>query len=448
MYDTILRNVKVLEGTTWKDCDVGIKDACFADIAPQLSGAVQNEVDGLGHYCLPGAVDLHVHFNEPGRTHWEGFETGTAAAAAAGITYLAEMPLNSIPSTIDVASLETKLATIKDKCYTDYGLWGGVVPGNAEELVPLAEAGVMGFKAFMSPSGNDDFENSDAVTLREAMRRIAPTGLRLAIHAEDPVVLERASGRGRRQICAYDWEISRPVESELSAVKIAVDLSLETGCPITIVHVSSVEVLTVIRNAKRQGVDIIAETCPHYLLLSRADADRIGSDAKCAPPLRSKARIAALRQALFSDLVDTLGSDHSPSSPELKDGQSFFRAWGGIAGIQHGWPLVLDRLGGFDPESIEVLQKLASENPADIIQSTSKGSIDVGKHADFALIRPLEEPAIIGVDSLLTRHPRSAYVGTALGIEMTSTWLRGEPVVTKGSLTGEPRGQFIRYKSQ
>lgn len=445
MFDVILRNVRILQDSKWAVFDVGIKDGFFTEIATDLSGNSAKEIDGCGDYCLPGAIDLHVHFNEPGRTHWEGFETGSAAAAAAGITYLAEMPLNSIPSTINLAALRAKLAAIEGKSYVDYGLWGGVVPGNEDELLPLAEAGVMGFKAFMSPSGTEDFDDSDIATLREAMRRIAPTGLRLALHAEDPVVLARASHRTKRKVCAYDWELSRPVEAEVSAVRIAIELAEETHCPITIVHVSSIEVLTVIQNAKRKGVDIVCETCPHYLLLSRNDADRIGPDAKCAPPLRSRSRVSALRSALFDGLVDTLGSDHSPSSPELKEGKSFYQAWGGIAGIQHGWPLVLDRLGMGDAASLETLLSLVSENPAMIVNLATKGRIEVSKHADFSLVRALPEAIPIQAESLLTRHPKSAYVSSEIGLRYMSTWLRGGPVIEDGSIVGKARGEFIYH---
>ncbi|MGJ8640217.1 MAG: allantoinase AllB [Opitutaceae bacterium] len=447
MFDTIIRNVQIVLDDTWKVVDLGLQDGCFSEIGTGLKGRGKLEFDGGGAFCLPGAVDLHVHFNEPGRTFWEGFETGSAAAVAGGITYLAEMPLNSIPSTIDVDSLNAKLAAIGRKSYADFGLWGGVVPGNAGELEALASAGVMGFKAFMSPSGNDDFANSGRSTLREAMKRIAPTGLRLALHAEDPSVLDRAAGNLSRKLSAYDWEASRPVESEISAVKIAIELSQETRCPITIVHVSSAEVLTVIQNAKRQGVDILCETCPHYLLLTRGDADRIGADAKCAPPLRSSDRVKALKHAVFDHLIDTIGSDHSPSPPDMKVGHSFFNAWGGIAGIQHGYQLLLSDFGVSDSRVAGLLQKLCSQTPAEVIQLKSKGSLQVSKDADFALIRSLSETRTITADSLLTRYDRSAYLGSALNLEIMGTWLRGQAVTSEGKLVGAPRGQFLAHSN-
>ena len=430
MFDTIISNVRVIKDDAWHFVDLGIIDESFAEISPNITGSSKSEVDGDSAYCLPGSVDLHVHFNEPGRIHWEGFTTGSAAASAAGISYLAEMPLNSIPSTTSVDALNTKLAAINNKSYVDFGLWGGIVPGNINDIEPLAKAGVIGFKAFMIPSGNVDFLNSDRSTLREAMYRIAQTGLRLALHAEDPIVVNRASERLKRTVSAFDWDASRPVEAEISATKTAIELSLETGCPITIVHVSSAEVLSVIQNAKRQGVDIICETCPHYLLLTRVDADNIGADAKCAPPLRSKARMRALEVAIF----------------DMKEGQSFFDAWGGIAGIQHGYPLLISRYGMDVLPRIKTIQRLCCENPAKVINLTSKGAIDLNKDADFTLIKELESTSVIDGSSLLTRHQRSAYIGAKINIELITSWLRGNLVSSDGKLLETPpRGKFIPY---
>ena len=446
MFDTIIRNVRVIKDDAWHFVDLGIIDGSFAEVSANITGNSKNELDGDSAYCLPGSIDLHVHFNEPGRTHWEGFTTGSAAASTAGLSYLAEMPLNSIPSTISVDALNTKLAAINNKSYVDFGLWGGIVPGNINDIEPLARAGVIGFKAFMAPSGNVDFVNSDKSTLREAMYRIAQTGLRLALHAEDPTVLDRALKRLKRTVSAFDWDAARPVEAEISATKAAIELSIETGCPITIVHVSSVEVLSVIQNAKRQGVDILCETCPHYLLLSRVDADNIGADAKCAPPLRSKARMRALEEAVFENLIDTIGSDHSPSPPEMKKDRSFFDAWGGIAGIQHGFPLLISRYGLDVLPRMKILQRLCCENPAKVVNLKSKGAIDLNKDADFTLIKELESASVIEEDSLVTKHQRSAYVGAKIKIELTSSWLRGKLVSLNGKLLeNPPRGKFIPY---
>jgi len=443
MLDTIIRDIKLLSGTAWEHFDLAIKDGQIVEIAGSINESSEVDIFAEGAYCMPGGVDLHVHFNEPGRTHWEGFETGSAAAAAGGVTYLAEMPLNSIPSTVNVDALKAKLSVVAAKSYVDFGLWGGVVPGNAADLLPLAQAGVMGFKAFMSPSGTDDFVNSDTVTLKEAMKRIASTGLRLALHAEDPAVLDRAALNQIQKVSAYDWEASRPVESEISAVKVAIELSMATACPIMIVHVSSVEVLKVISKAQAEGVDITCETCPHYLLLSTDDANRIGADAKCAPPLRSIETVKALRKAVLNGRFDTIGSDHSPSSPDLKEGMSFYDAWGGIAGLQYGYSLLLDHFDLSEVAHMRRLQEACSARPAQLTGLRSKGQLVAGMDADFCLIRKTPEPYRIEASSLLTRHPRSAYVNGQTGLEVVSTWLRGECVVSKGRLMSSPKGRFI-----
>lgn len=444
MVDTIIKNVRCLNDGEWRESELGIEAGRIVEMGSSVTGAARTEIDGAGAYCFPGGVDLHVHFNEPGRTEWEGFATGSAAAAAGGITYVAEMPLNSIPSTTTVAALYAKQRAIHGKSRVDFGLWGGVVPGNADHLQALADAGVMGFKAFMSPSGTDDFENSDTATLREAMRRIAPTGLRLALHAEDPAVLRSAAiGLGHRESAA-DWEASRPIEAELEAVRTAIDLAGETGCPITIVHVTAAAVVDLIDQARARGVDILCETCPHYLLLTLEDAARIGPDAKCAPPLRPSQERDLLWERLWQDTIDTLGSDHSPCPPDLKSGQSFYEAWGGIAGVQHGLAGMLDAVGVDDAPRMIQLSRLFAKRPADAVGLVGKGGLAPGQDADFFLVKPLGQPGAIESGSLLTRHPCSAYVGRALGLALTDTWLRGEQIVRDGRLCGEPIGTFIK----
>ncbi|WP_269526600.1 allantoinase AllB [Coraliomargarita parva] len=444
--DTKLHNVRILRDGEWQTMEVGIEGGRFSDIAATVSGPCCESIDAAGAYCLPGGVDLHVHFNEPGRTHWEGFKTGTAAAAAGGVTSLVEMPLNSIPSTTSLAALDLKLKAIEGKSYVDYGLWGGLVPGNLDELEPLADAGVCGFKAFMSPSGTDDFINSDTETLRAGMQRIARTGLRLALHAEDPAVLEPAAARLAQRESATDWEASRPVEAEVSAVRIAIELSKETGCPITIVHVSAPEVLDVIDAAKAEGVDILCETCPHYLLLDLEDAERIGPAAKCAPPLRPHQVVDAQWAAVLAGRIDTIGSDHSPCPPEMKTGRDFYSAWGGISGLQHGLPLLFDRVSiGAGPDMGRLVD-MVSTRPAAIMGMKGKGQLGVGADADFVLIRPSTVPRSIAAEDLLYRHRHSAYCGMTQRLEVQSSWLRGQCVFTDGHVQGEPSGAFLRGK--
>lgn len=442
MADTVVRDVKILEMGEWRDGDLVIAEGLI--VGHDAEGVfAEREVDAAGAYCFPSAVDLHVHFNEPGRTDWEGFETGSAAAVAGGVAYVADMPLNSVPSTTSIDAFNTKLDAIGANSFVDFGLWGGVVPGNEEGLQPLAEAGVMGYKAFMSPSGVDEFNNSDTETLRKAMAKIAPTGLRLALHAEDPAVLEPAAAKLSSRETAADWLASRPIESEISAVKIAIELSSETGCPITIVHVSAPEVLEVIHAAQDQGVDIVCETCPHYLLLSSEEAEAVGTNAKCAPPLRPPETVSAMLDMLVSDGIDTIGSDHSPSPPSMKAGKNFYDAWGGVAGIQHGLAFLIDLFGLENSEHLQVLQDAFATMPAGVIGLENKGRLTAGAEANFFLVDPLLEQRSVSVDDLLQRHKASAYVGFDLEIAIRSSWLRGQCVAEHGRIIAPPAGQFL-----
>ena len=446
MHDRIVRNIRLLSPEGWQAADLAIDQGRFSAIG-KADEAGREIIDGRGSLCFPGGVDLHVHFNEPGRTRWEGFSTGSLAAAAGGCTFAAEMPLNSIPSTTTVQALEEKLHSIGAKSHVDFALWGGLVPGNLESLQPLADEGVIAFKAFMSPSGTDDFINSDIATLKEGMKRIAPTGKFLALHAEDPAVLDPANRRLARRSNALDWEASRPVEAEISAIEIAIELAGETGCPIHIVHVSSAQALAPIAQAKAKGVDITCETCPHYLLLSIEDAERIGPDAKCAPPLRYRNSLATLWECLAAGEIDTIGSDHSPCPPEMKAGLSFFDSWGGISGLQHGLPLLWHRCAN-DPKSLFQLTRLSTLNPAKKVGLETKGSLKIGKDADFILVDSKTPPEKIELRDLLYKHSASAYCGMEQSLAVRQTWLRGNPIFENGAPSGDPTGKFYRLPSE
>jgi len=442
MADTVVKDVKVLEFGEWREGDLVIDEGLIA--GHDASGVkAKIEVDAQGAYCFPGAVDLHVHFNEPGRTDWEGFETGSATAAAGGVAYVADMPLNSIPATTNVPAFSTKLAAIGSKSYVDFELWGGVLPGNEDDLQPLAEAGVMGYKAFMSPSGVDEFNNSNASVLRKAMEKIAPTGLRLALHAEDPGVLEPAVAALASRETAADWLASRPIDAEISAVKIAIELAEETACPLMIVHVSAPEVLEVIHEAQDRGVDLTCETCPHYLLLSSEEAEALGTNAKCAPPLRPPETVSAMLEMFVNDGIDTIGSDHSPSPPSMKAGKSFYDAWGGIAGIQHGLAFLIDLFGLDNSEHLQVLQDAFALMPAGQIGLENKGRLSAEAEANFFLVNPLAEQRSLPAEDLLCRHKVSAYLGFDLELAITSSWLRGIQVTSGGKVFGSPAGKCV-----
>ncbi len=443
--DRLIRQVRMLQGGRWAENDLRISNGCFAEIGLDLAsspGEVEERATGL--YALPAAVDLHVHFNEPGRTDWEGFATGTQAAAAGGIGYVADMPLNSIPPTVNREALRRKAEVVARQSFVDYGFWGGLVPGNEDELPWLIEDGVMGIKAFFSPSGVSEFENADLPTLRRGMERMVGTGLRLAVHAEDPGVLRQCARCLSGKETARDWLRSRPVEAEMAAVRSIGEIAGEVGCPLTIVHVSSPEVVDVVRALAAAGVDILCETCPHYLLLNANDASRLGPVAKCAPPLRPPAVMRALWDDLWAGAIETVGSDHSPSPPEMKAGRSFFEAWGGIAGIQHGNLLLMEQVGLEDASKMAMLQAAFAERPAGRAGLEGKGYLKVGKDADFMLLEKLPEPVQVTEGDLLTRHRASPYLGAKLSFAVDSFWLRGNAVLRQGEPFGEPAGRWVK----
>ncbi|MDQ8187769.1 allantoinase AllB [Pelagicoccus sp. SDUM812002] len=441
MHELAIRNARLLQDGTWRHVDIGIDEGRFTSFAPN---SAKKTLNANGRMIFPGGVDLHVHFNEPGRTHWEGFATGSLAAAAGGNTFLVEMPLNSIPTTVSVETLRSKLAAIAQKSLVDFGLWGGLVPGNVKDIEGLHRAGVAGFKAFMSPSGTDDFKNSDVATLRAGMIEIAKTGKVLAIHAEDPAILREAETKLAQKRTALDWERSRPIEAEMSAVNIAIDLAGETGCRIHIVHVSAPEVLELIASAKAKGVAITCETCPHYLLMSMEEADAIGPNAKCAPPLRPRHVMETMWTALSNGLIDTIGSDHSPCTPDLKTGRAYYDAWGGISGIQHGLPLLWQE-ALVDSKLLQSIIELSSIQAANLINLSEKGAINLGYDADFVLAETLSTPYRIKTEALHYRNRHSPYCDRTLTVTVSETWLRGTCLYRKGEAASEPNGKFLAF---
>src|SRR4029077_5853000 len=284
----------------------GVEKADIAIAGDQITAVGLNladdgeEIDASGRHVFPGGIDSHVHFNEPGRTEWEDIAHGSAALAAGGYTSFIDMPLNNLPVTTDVQAFDLKLEAMKRSSKIDFGLWGGLVPGNLDEVEPLVRRGVMGFKAFMCPSGIDEFPAADSRTLHEGMKRIAELGSILLVHAEDPARLLEPKGGG-----ALDFVRSRPQAAERAAIAQAIELADATGCRLHVVHVSTASGMTLIREAQHKGLDVSGETCPHYLLYDEEDLQRLGGIAKCAPPFRTPSD----RQALWA--VDMIVSDHS-----------------------------------------------------------------------------------------------------------------------------------------
>jgi len=424
----IIRNGRVLTADGLITADVRIADSRIAEVGGGIAADSAGEIDAAGLLVLPGIVDAHVHFNEPGRTHWEGFATGSRALAAGGGASFVDMPLNASPPTLDRESFALKRAAGEVGSVLDFGLWGGLTPGNLGSLAELAACGVVGFKAFMIESGMDDFPAIDARSLREGMRIAAGLGLPVAVHAEDAAIIAgrtaaiRASGR--RDAAAFLE--SRPVESEVAAVRVALDLAGETGCALQVVHVSCAEAVRLIAGARAAGVDVTVEACPHHLLLNDRAMARHGAHAKCAPPLREEAIRAGLWAAVLDGLVDSIGSDHSPAPPEMKTGDNLFAAWGGIMGCQHGFLLLLDRVLAEAPERLPEVWRMLSENPACRLGlADRKGAIAPGLDADIVLVET-GAAREIDVGELLTRHRTSPYVGQTLRSKVVHTFRRGE----------------------
>ena len=445
-YDTVIVDGCLITPEGELHHDLGILDGKIAAIEPNLAGQGKEELTIEGAFVIPGIIDSHVHINEPGNTNWEGFETGSRAAIAGGITCLFDMPLNSLPTTINIEAFELKKQRAEAKCMTDFALWGGLVPGNLEDLESLYDAGVIGFKAFMSNSGLDEFPNVNESVLRKGMKAISKLpDMRLALHAEDNDLTEELSMQASNSglTSAQDFLDSRPIEAELIAIQLAINLAGETGCPIHIVHVSCPEGIDLITNAKKAGIDITVETCPHYLHFTSDILEEAGSLAKCAPPLRAKGTVLALREKLRTGEIDTIGSDHSPCPANMKMGNNFFQSWGGISGLQHSGPIIYSLLKETLDLELYEITKLMSQSPAQRFCLKHKGAIALGLDADLC-IGKFDNTQPIAKEDLLYRNPHSPYVGNTPSFNVKSTIVRGCSVYKNKVFQGELLGKFIR----
>jgi allantoinase len=419
----LIRNGTVVTPDGEVRAAVRIADGSIAEIGPGLDEEAA-ELDAAGLHVFPGVVDAHVHFNDPGRADWEGGATGSRALAAGGGTCFVDMPLTAHPPTCDADAFRAKVQALSASSVTDFALWGGLVPGNVDRLGELADSGVVGFKAFMAPSGIDDFEAADRQTLRAGMARAAELGLPVAVHAESPGRLLPAAGSAW-----LDWARSRPVEAELAAIDEALELAAETGCSLHVVHVSSARGVGLVTEARARGVDATCETCPHYLLLCDDDLDALGPLGKCAPPIRSAAERHALWDELRAGRVDLVASDHSPAPPSMKQGGDAFAVWGGISGCQSLLASLLGRLPAPD------VARLTAHAPAERLRLAAKGRIEPGADADVALVRLGD--AELTFDDLKDRHRHNPYVGRTFGGRVVRTLLRGVDAAA-------PRGRLLR----
>ncbi len=408
----------------------------------EIAGA-DHVVDVGALVISPGLVDTHVHVNEPGRTEWEGFDSGTRAAAAGGITTLVDMPLNSVPATTTVAALDAKRDAASAHGHVDLAFWGGLVPGNENELLPLVAAGVRGFKCFLTPSGVDEFSSVNQDDLRRALPMLARASKRvpLLVHAEMPTELHDPHGDPR----VYGTYLAtRPPAAEVAAIQLVAALSGEYDVPTHIVHVASDEAARAVAAAQLSGVLMTAETCPHYLTFAAEDVLDGATAVKCAPPIRSALHREALWNALKTGVLALIATDHSPSPPALKrlDTGDFLAAWGGIASLELSLSVVWTGAEKRGFTTADVARWL-SERPAKLagLQDT-KGTIRAGAHADFVVWDP-DYSFDVEVSQLQQRHKITPYAGRRLRGRVHATYLRGECVWHEGALVRADKGWLL-----
>lgn len=425
--------------------DIGVAEGRIAALEEDLTARSGETIQAEGLHVFPGVIDSHVHFNEPGRTAWEGFQSGTRALAAGGGTLFFDMPLNAHPPTIDAWSFDKKLRAARGQSLVDFAFWGGLVPGNAGKLEELAERGVVGFKAFMADSGINDFPRVNDRDLRAGMKAAARLGKIVAVHAESEEMTRALKQKALRlgKTGMRDYLSSRPVAAELDAIRRAIEIAGETGCALHIVHVSCGAGIEIVSAARNRGVDVTCETCPHYLVLTEEDALRLGAVAKCAPPLRPKAVQDQLWRHLAEGRITTIGSDHSPSPPSMKLGGNFFKAWGGISGVQHMLPLLITEAHAARGLPLHVPSRLVSFNVARRFRLfPGKGVVKIGADADLALVDLEAGDSVRGRD-LLYRHPQSPYIGRKLRGRVVRTLVRGMTVFKDGKITSKPVGRLV-----
>ncbi|TSI16936.1 allantoinase AllB [Brevibacterium aurantiacum] len=445
-FDLVIRAQRAVLPEGVSAAEVGVREGAIVEIATEgagLSGSTSAnarvvELDD-SQVLLPGLVDSHVHVNDPGRSEWEGFASATRAAAAGGVTTIVDMPLNSLPPTVNVESLGIKRQVAASKAFIDVGFWGGAIPGNTGDLKPLFDAGVYGFKCFLEDSGVDEFPPLEPEELCADLAELAKYDGLLIVHAEDHSVMADAPKNSGRKFS--DFLASRPREAENVAIARVIDAARETGARAHILHLSSADALPQIAEAKAEGVKLTVETCPHYLVFTAEEIPDGATTHKCCPPIREESNREALWQGLVDGTIDCIVSDHSPSTAELKllDTGDFGAAWGGISSLQLGLSLVWTEAAKRGIDLAEVVAWMSSA-PASVAGVKNKGAIALGNDADFAVFAPDEEWTVHAAE-LYHRNQISAYDTRAVRGAVKQTILRGAPVDFD-----EPQGRLLRAR--
>ncbi|GIM90249.1 allantoinase AllB [Paractinoplanes toevensis] len=431
MVDLVLRSRRVVTPTGVIPATVAVAGEKIVAVGPYDAEVEAGLTLDVGDAAvLPGLVDTHVHVNEPGRTEWEGFATATRAAAAGGVTTIIDMPLNSLPPTVDIEALKIKQAAATGQIHVDVGFWGGAIPGNADKLPALHEAGVFGFKSFLADSGVPEFPPVSPAELATALNAVDAL---FVVHAEDPGHLHDAASSATYA----DFLASRPAEAEHAAIATAIAAARKSGRRVHILHLSAAGALPLIAQAKAEGVRVTAETCPHYLTLDAGAIPDGATEFKCCPPIRDSANADQLWQALADGLITCVVSDHSPCTPELKrqDTGDFAAAWGGIASVQLGLPVIWTAARERGYGLADVVDWMA-RRPADLVGLSQKGRIEVGADADLVVFDP-DDTFTVDPRRLHHKNPVTPYAGKVLHGVVAKTWVRGQL---------EPTGRFLTRK--
>jgi len=441
--DLVIRGGTAILPTGQRPADIAITGGIISAIGSEVRDA-EAVIDATGLVVLPGVVDAHVHFNEPGRADWEGWEAGTRGAAAGGVTTVLEMPLNAHPPTTTPAAFDEKLAIASQKALVDFGLWGGLVPDNLDTLQTLHQRGVIGFKAFMSDSGIDDFHRVSDGVLAIGLKVTARLNAIVGVHAESQEMLETQGAPS-----PLAWCRARPAAAEVDAIRrlLVCMRGAGKGVRAHVVHVSCAAGLAEVDAARGKGVSITAETCPHYLAFTEQDFERIGPPLKCAPPIRDASTREALWAEMLAGRVDLIGSDHSPcpAAAKQKGDHDIWQAWGGVAGIQATLPVLLTEGLHARGLSLERIAHMTATAPAQLFGLyPRKGAITVGADADFAIIAP-DTQWTFQPQNLEARSGVSAYLGREFTGQVVRTIVRGRTVFLDGRVVGEMGwGQLVK----